>query len=264
MFLAIAISLFVIACSNDVEKSQEKPKKQFDKDLAEYVAKQKGFMRSVVISRSGNENITYDDILMIAAQLDSCSLEFYKENGDLLEILRQGQEEGISEEDLIIMSIDEDALLEFIEKTYSIPVRTYVSELLESSKEFDPFDKPQYIIQDGTLFEREDWNNLSETEKMVLANVEVAADFDKLVIDVMHPEGLEKEYQHKSQECIEKYTNDIENCNSKLVTGLVAVVAGKMFINPWEWLHTSVDILNVAQNYNECLLYARRSMDKCK
>lgn len=264
MFLAIAISLFVIACSNDVEKSQEKPQKQFDKDLAEYVAKQKGFMRSVVISRSGSE-VTYEDMLEIAAKLDSCSMKFFEEHPEVYEALNL----NVTEDEIIAMSLDTEELMQFVQANYSSEVYDAVykaisdsTELLQTNNNDVASSNNDIVSSVSQITNKENDEMIENANNAILANIEVATEFEKTLTEVLK-EDANMTVAEKNNYCYGKYVRNVNNCYSSLTRDVV--IAALFGVGSgWSYIGASVGILVATQNYNECLRFAKEVYHDCR
>lgn len=255
----LIIAIAVIACKNDEATLTDKTNK-FDTDLAEYVAKQKSILGSIVKTRYG-ESSTLEDLLQIAAKIDSCTADFVENHQEELAPIFH----NLTEDEMESMAYDEEYLLEFVQTKYSDTVYNAMYNFINNKSGFASVDEDDFkpSISTGDNLELNAQIDVaSNPEKFILSQIQVVTNFRALIIDEMTPEGLKKEYQNKSKECLEKYKADLTDCLKDLSINLAQSTIWSL--SPIGLLVFSGKVLYYTNEFNSCTLTARNSLDECK
>lgn len=265
LFLLSIIAIFVciqLACNNSEDlNSQTETKKQQD-DLKEFVIKQKQMINRLK-SRSNSAVIaTKEQVFDLASELDSCREDFVTSHPELLSELQK----EVTEDELTQMLYDHEVFSEFIARNYSDEILNDLKNYIEGN--YVPSSDDDALLSPATTI-----NTSSEitAENYIQANLEVAYEFEALVVDVFCPEEMKKKYQNKSQRCIDQYNNDVDQCLYKLREGVAGVVVGLDWTTVVGTVSTnaalliqSYRLLLLANEFNQCIRFADLSMDQCQ
>lgn len=259
---AIIIVVAVIACRNDEGKPTDKTNK-FDTDLAEYVAKQKSILGSIVKTRSG-ESSPLEDLLQMAAKIDSCTADFVENHREELAPITH----ELTEDELEAMSYDEEYLLDFIQMNYSETVYNAIYNFINNNSGFTSVDdkdlQPSIPSQDTDIYEQIDV--AVDPEKFILANAQIASNFKALVIDQLNPDGMQKEYQNKSPDCLEKYQAEVDGCNFSFGVSMGLTIIGAVITSPITIGSAALFVASTSHatyEYSNCLGSAKSSYEEC-
>ncbi len=255
----IAVILFACEKSDDLKTVEDYQQTEID----DYLSKQRRIINRLK-SRTGTTiNATKDEILSIAAELDSCKDAFISSHPQL----RVEFQKEITEEECACMLFDKDLVLDFVGRSYSTEVLNDVKHFLNGT--FVPSN------DNGSISLMPSYGNNPigslTIDEFIHANLEVAYEFEAMVVDVFVPEGLKDKYKNKSNSCIEKYKSDINQCLVTLDVSLTDWAIGldwtiilKLTFPNVSSLYDSYRLLEIATEFNQCIRFADNAMDECK
>lgn len=238
-FVFLIVTFFACSEANVLEKHSSSS--IFDADLAEYLAAQKMIVQDVR-TRSVGESYSREEVVAVAAKLDSVALEFYKDHPDVYNDLPK-----VSPEKLDVLKENTDSLIAFVNVNYSPEVLQLVNKELNVGK------TPVIGTSTGSVCSNK------FVDEVIKANIEINMDFKKNILD--NSDLLPIEQQNKT-ECYAVYKKKVDDCYASMVRNLVIAAIGASAV-PGGVAVFSVTVLYITADYNQCLYNAAEYYNLC-
>lgn len=242
--IAAFVAMFsLVSCGTDdgVEKTKVANLSEFDKDLNEYVTTMEDILSAGTVTRAAGDSVSYEELLRIAASIDSTSQKFYQDHPQIAEALPKLPEEYIE-----VMRVDVDTLLAFVKANYSEEFyQNFVAHI------FTKNENARYIPLSSTV---------SDVDKTLNANLYIYSNFKNLAGNSSQLPLL----KNKEQKCFSEYLSRRNGCYATFCgdIGLIAINVAKTPTTDGMVVGT-LSTLMAVYSYYSCLNDAKAIYDLC-
>ena len=215
LFLLIAAfvaMLALVSCGADdgVENTKVVNMSEFDKDLNDYVTTMENILSEGTVTRAAGDSVTYEELLNIAASIDSTTLKFYQDHPQIAEALPKLPEEYIE-----LMKVDVDTLLAFVKANYSDEFyQKFVTQIYTKN------ENARYIPMPSTA---------SDVDKTLNANLYIYGNFKNLAGNTLQITGP---CEDKGRKCWIDYLSRTDECQKALCDEIGCLVLGAFVTSP--------------------------------
>ena len=192
LIAAFVAMLTLVSCGADdgVENTKVANTSEFDKDLNDYVTTMEDILSEGTVTRAAGDSVTYEELLSIAASIDSTTLKFYQDHPQIADALPKLPEEYIE-----LMKVDVDTLLAFVKANYSDEFyQNFVTHIYTKN------ENARYIPMPSTA---------SDVDKTLNANLYIYGNFKNLVGNTLQITGP---CEDKERKCWNDYLSKRNLC----------------------------------------------------
>lgn len=250
LFISCTIFTVFVNCDNNDNYIPSETSKEnlFRRDFEEFLHAQYNTIHSF---NTRADDISEDDLYRIASILDSLHIDFYTRNIDY--ILSLTDTISLSQEEIDIMIIDEDAFMSFLTANFS-PEFCHICE--------DYINEAGCTRSNETAFSA----NLSEIENIICEEMECTKDYKDMLFNLTETK-IPVPKTEKEKLCMKDLNNTVDQCNkiaarSFILTIITPSVKNKKIRSLSELLD-AISLLNTAHELNICTYRAKENYKKC-
>lgn len=245
LIAAFVAMLTLVSCGADdgVENTKVANTSEFDKDLNDYVTTMEDILSEGTVTRAAGDSVTYEELLSIAASIDSTTLKFYQDHPQIADALPKLPEEYIE-----LMKVDVDTLLAFVKANYSDEFyQNFVTRIYTKN------ENARYIPMPSTA---------SDVDKTLNANLYIYGNFKNLVGNTLQITGP---CEDKERKCWKEYISRRDECQKALCNEIGCLVVGVLVSlpTPAEVVLCTLSTLMSVYSYYSCLNDAKTIYDLC-
>lgn len=251
--LVNGIAIFIACCSMSCNSSftdehYQQEEKGFEDSFASFKAAKRTVLNSVA-TRSANDTLSYNDMIVMAEELDSLNKAFYHSHPKLAKRVRK----VVESDQVEIMKINPDSLMSFVKDNYSDEIYNCVRG---------------HLVKAGCLSSIYNLKTTGATvstqdDRFIVDNIETTLEFAGKTKWDKNPNFS---YKTKTEYCLDQYKNRKSNCYKSYITNCVIAGLGIVVSAPSTvgaavvW---TVSVSLVCEAYRECLYDAYCSYMDC-